>query len=207
MTRPALFVFAKPPVAGAAKTRLRPTYTAEQVAEIAAIMIRETLALAVANWDGPVYLATTASHPLFNELAARYTIPVRAQAGADLGARMHEAITYGVKHHGAAAIIGCDVPHCPATLLRDAAQRLARGHAVLGPSVDGGYYLIGLCAPRAELFGGIAWSGGDEYATTVARARAAGIELDTLAPLRDIDTPDDLRAVAPAFPPLARFAL
>jgi len=71
MRAPALFVFAKAPIAGAVKTRLQPEYTAAEAAEIAAILIRETLALAVANWDGPIYLATTptTSHPLFAELA------------------------------------------------------------------------------------------------------------------------------------------
>ena len=206
---PALYIFAKAPIAGTVKTRLQPTYTAAQAAEIAVLLIRETVALAAANWDGPVYLATTpdTSHALFAELAARHVVTLRAQHGADLGARMHEAIAHGVAHHGAAAVIGCDVPHCPAQVLREAAARLARGRAVLGPSSDGGYYLIGLCQPRNELFTDIAWGGADVYATTLARARALGLEFETLPVLRDIDAPDDLRAVAPSFPPLRRFTL
>ncbi|MFP5350245.1 MAG: TIGR04282 family arsenosugar biosynthesis glycosyltransferase [Gammaproteobacteria bacterium] len=209
MAEPALFIFAKAPIAGAAKTRLQPAYTAAQAAEVAALLIRETMALAAAHWEGPVYLATTpdTSHPLFAELAAHHAATLRTQRGADLGARMHEAIAHGVAHHGAAAVIGCDVPHCPAPVLRDAAARLVRGRDVLGPSTDGGYYIIGLHQPRIELFTGMAWGSADVCATTVARARALGLELDMLPLLRDIDTAEDLRAVASAFPPLRRFTL
>lgn len=209
MPKPALFIFAKAPIAGTVKTRLQPVYTAAQAADIAALLIRETTALAAANWDGPIYLATMpdTSHPVFTELTTRHALMLRAQHGADLGARMHEAIVHGATHHGAAAIIGCDVPHCPAPVLRDAVARLMRGRDVLGPSSDGGYYLIGLNRPRVELFTDMAWGSADVCATTLARARALGIEFETLPVLRDIDTPEDLRAVAPSFPPLQRFTL
>ena len=209
MSKPALFIFAKAPIAGAAKTRLLTEYTAAQAAEIASVLIQETLTLAVADWDGPIYLATTptTTHPLFTALAARHAVELRGQQGSDLGARMHDALAYGVARYGAAAVVGCDVPHCPGETLRDACVRVARGKAVLGPSTDGGYYLIGLSTPGAELFADIAWGGSDVCATTIARARALGIAFDMLPPLRDIDTPDDLRAAALRFPPLRRFAL
>lgn len=209
MSRPALFVFAKAPVAGQVKTRLQPAYTATQAAEIAAVLIRETAALAVAHWDGPIYLSTTpdTTHPLFAELASRYAMPLRAQQGSDLGARMHEAIAYGVAQHGAAAVLGCDVPHCPVPTLREASERLVRGGAVLGPSADGGYYLIGLAQARPELFTGITWGGADVRTITVARAHAVGIEFEMLPMLRDIDTPADLEAVAQTYASLKQFTL
>lgn len=209
MARPALFVFAKAPIAGQVKTRLQPAYTATQAAEIAAVLISETVALAVAHWDGPIYLSTPpdTTHPLFSELASRYAISLRAQQGSDLGARMHEAIAYGVAQHGAAAVIGCDVPHCPGATLREASERLARGGAVLGPSADGGYYLVGLMQARPELFTGVAWGGADVLATTMTRARAVGVEFEMLTALRDIDTPADLAAAAQTYAPLKRFTL
>lgn len=209
MSRPALFVFAKAPVAGTVKTRLQPTYTVAQAAEIAAVLIRETVALAVAHWDGPVYVSTTpdTTHPLFAELASRYAVVLRAQQGSDLGARMHEAIAYGIAQHGAAAVLGCDVPQCSGTTLRDACERLARGGALLGPSADGGYYLIGLAQARPELFTDVTWGGADVRTITVARAHAVGIEFEMLPLLRDIDTPADLAAAAQTYAPLKRFAL
>lgn len=207
MPRPALFVFAKAPVAGAVKTRLQPTYTAAEAAEIAAILIRETLALAVANWDGPIYLATTptTSHPLFTELASRHAVSVRAQAGADLGARMHEAIAHGVEHHDAAAVIGCDVPHCPGTTLGRANRWLRAGHNVFGPATDGGYYFVGLTHAYPEVFVDINWGGADVWTATQKRLAALKLRHELLPPLRDVDTPDDLRAAARAVPALRRF--
>lgn len=207
MSHPALFVFAKAPVAGAVKTRLQPAYTAAQAAEIAAVLIRETLALAVANWDGPVYLATTPirTHPLFNELAERYAIPVRAQVGSDLGARMHEAIAYGVAHHGAAAVVGCDVPHCPSATLATANQWLRNGRNVFGPAADGGYYFVGLTRLYPELFADIDWGSADVWATTRERTRVLGIAYESLPSLRDIDTPEDLRNAAMDVAALQRF--
>lgn len=198
MARPALFVFAKAPVAGAVKTRLQSVYTPAQAADIAAVLIRETLALAVANWDGPVYLAATpiTTHPLFNELAERYAIPVRAQVGSDLGACMHDAIEYGITHHGAAAILGCDVPHCPSATLVAGHRWLSEGRNVFGPATDGGYYFVGVTRPYPELFADISWGSADVWAVTCERARTLGLSYESLPLLRDIDTADDLRLAA-----------
>lgn len=182
-------------------------FTPAQAADIAAVLIRETLALAVAKWDGPVYLATTpiTMHPLFNGLAERYAIPVRAQVGSDLGARMHEAIEDGIAHHGAAAILGCDVPHCPSATLVTAHRWLSEGRNVFGPATDGGYYFVGLTRPYPELFADINWGSADVWATTRERARVLGIAYELLPPLRDIDTPEDLRQAAMEVAALQRF--
>ena len=207
MARPALFVFAKAPVAGAVKTRLQPEYTAAQAAEVAAVLIRETVALAVENWDGSIYLATTptTSHPLFTELASRYAVSVRAQSGADLGARMDEAIAYGVERHNAAAVIGCDVPHCGDAILACAHRWLTAGRNVFGPATDGGYYFVGLTRAHPELFVDINWGGADVWTITQERLAKLTLRYEVLPALRDIDTPEDLRNAARAVPALQRF--
>lgn len=207
MPRPALFVFAKAPIAGQVKTRLQPAYTATQAAEIAAVLIRETVALAVAHWDGPIYLSTTpdTAHPLFAELTSRYAISLRMQHGPDLGACMHEAIEYGVAHHGAAAILGCDVPQCPGETLARAYRWLNEGGNVFGPAHDGGYYFVGLTQPYPELFTDIRWGGADVWATTRERAGTIGLAYELLPMLRDVDTADDLRSVAGNVAALRRF--
>ena len=207
MPRPALFVFAKAPVAGTVKTRLQGAYTAAQAADIAAVLIRETLALAVANWDGPIYVSTTPTitHPLFGELAEHYAITVRAQVGDDLGTRMQEAIAHGIARHGAAAILGCDVPHCPGATLVTANRWLNEGCNVFGPATDGGYYFVGLTRPYPELFTEINWGSADVWHTTRERARALELGYELLPPLRDIDTADDLRHAAVEVAALRRF--
>lgn len=205
--RPALFLFAKAPIAGQVKTRLQPEYTPAQAAAIATILIRETVALAVANWPGPIYLAATpdTTHPLFTDLARDYPITPTGQRGADLGRRMQAALVDGIRAHGAAAIIGCDVPHCRPQALAQGYDWLAHGCNVYGPATDGGYYFVGLQQAPAELFSEIEWGGTDVWQRTRERAAALKLCYELLPTLRDIDTAADLRVAAEAVPSLRAF--
>ena len=207
LVRPALFLFAKAPIVGQVKTRLQPEYTPAQAAAIATVLIRETAALAVANWPGPVYLAATpdATNPLFVDLAREYSMTPTVQRGTDLGLRMQAALADGIGAHGAAAIIGCDVPHCRPELLMRAYDWLAHGRNVYGPATDGGYYFVGLQQAPAQLFGGIEWGGADVWQQTRQRAAALKLSYELLPTLRDIDTAADLRAAADVVPSLRVF--
>jgi hypothetical protein len=90
---------------------------------------------------------------------------------------------------GAVCLIDSDSPTLPAEALRQAVSELARpgDRVVLGPSEDGGYYLIGLKQAHAEAFERIAWSSASVYAETVERVRAAGLELVELPRWYDVD--------------------
>lgn len=199
-------IFAKRPVAGEVKTRLQPDYTPAQAARIAAGLIRQTVALAASSWPGAVYLcgAPDCAHPLFAQLAGRFGIALRDQGAGDLGARMQRALDHGIARHGAAAVLGCDVPHCPWEVLDQANAALARRDPVLGPSDDGGYYLIGLARSEPALFRDIPWGGARVLGATLERAQALGLEFLLLPPLRDIDTAADLWLVAQQHPALRR---
>ncbi len=208
MKRPDLIVFAKQPLAGQVKTRLAQVCGAERAAEIAADLIRQTVALAAETWPGEVYLcgAPHALHPLFAHLADNLHVHLAAQGEGDLGERMLRALRLGIGRRGAAAVMGCDVPHCDAGTLEDAYETLARGGNVIGPAMDGGYYFIGLQQAESALFTGMDWGGNRVLNETQARARAAGVKFRMLAMLRDIDTWEDLICVArccPALQPLA----
>lgn len=207
LVRPALFLFAKAPIVGQVKTRLTPDYTPAQAAAIATVLIRETAALAVAHWPGPIYLAATpdTTHPLFVDLVREHSLTPTVQRGADLGRRMHAALVDGIRAHGAAAIIGCDVPHCrPQSLIR-AYDWLAQGNNVYGPATDGGYYFVGLRQAPAELFTDIEWGGADVWQRTRERAAVLKLSYELLPTLRDIDTAADLRAAADIVPSLRVF--
>jgi len=207
MPRPALIVFAKQPIPGAVKTRLQPDYTPQRAAAIAACLIRETVALAVSAWPGTVEVraAPDAEHPLFREIVRRFGVSLSAQGTGDLGARMQRALTDGIEHAGAAAVLGCDVPHCAREILVDASTALAHGRSVLGPAQDGGYYLIGLNHAHPALFADVAWGGPRVCATTLERARAIGVQFTLLPTLRDIDTAADLVSAAQQYPALREF--
>lgn len=207
MRSPALLVFARQPIAGNAKTRLVPAYAAAQAAAIADFLIRATVAQAVARWPGAIYLcgAPDADHPLFHELARHPKVHLRAQGPGDLGAKMYDALRFGIARHGAAAVLGCDVPHCPGAVLTRAYTLLARGWNPLGPAMDGGYYLIGLRRASAGLFNRMPWGGAGVLRATRVRARRLGIAFELLPVLRDIDTAADVRAVAEVYAPLREF--
>jgi rSAM/selenodomain-associated transferase 1 len=207
MRQPELFLFAKAPIAGTVKTRLQPRYSATRSARIARLLIRATARLAAHNWPGVVTLCASpdASHPLFRELAARYGFHLARQDEGDLGRRMAVALGEGIARAGAAAVMGCDVPQCDWEILDEANEQVARGRYVVGPTVDGGYYFIGMPRVHAELFEGIEWGGANVLEATLARAARLGIEFDLLPELRDIDSADDLRAVARIFAPLRRY--
>lgn len=207
LRQPELIIFAKQPLAGQVKTRLLPDYTPQEAADIAALLVRATVALAVANWPGEIYLygAPDAGHPLFEELARDFDLQLAPQDTGDLGARMQAALREGLARRRAAAILGCDVPHCPGDVLDLANHWLAQGRNVLGPTEDGGYYFIGLNAPHAELFQNIDWGTDRVLAQTLERAKSLGVEFEWLPRLRDIDTAADLRRAAHAYEPLRRF--
>lgn len=207
MSQPELILFARQPVPGQVKTRLQPDYSPEKAAEIAAFMIRATVELAVSAWPGNVslYVWPGPDHLLFRQLARELHVQLVPQAEGDLGAKMLDALQQGIARQGAAAVMGCDVPHCDWEVIDQANDWLARGRNVLGPTEDGGYYLIGLQEARAELFDEIPWGTSDVLELTLARAEKLGMEFNFLKTLRDIDTADDLWLVAQRYEPLRRY--
>ncbi len=204
MKKPELILFAQKPIAGEVMTRLQPAVTPQQAADIAAFMLRTTAARAAEYWPGDVYVYATpdAQHPLFLELSQTLHVFLAAQGAGDPGRRLRQALQDGIARRGAAAVLGCDVPQCSGAILETAHEHLARGHNVLGPTMDGGYYLLGLQQDVPELFEHMPGGGDKVLAQTLTRAAALGIEFETLPVLRAVDTLEDLTAVAQDCPGL-----
>ena len=196
-----VIVFAKAPVAGLAKTRLAPALGADGAAALAQRMLRHALAQATAAAIGPVELcaAPDASHALLQAAAADCGATLADQGPGDLGTRMHRAIARHVLRHGRALLIGTDAPALDAALLRQAAQALHGHDAVFVPTLDGGYVLVGQRVDDARWFTGMAWSHAQVMADTRTRLRAAGMRWAELAPVADIDAPDDLHHLPPGW--------
>lgn len=121
-------------------------------------------------------------------------VDVMPQADGDLGVRMQSAMA-GLFDRGATAValVGSDLPHMAPATIAEAFDVLARdGDAlVLGPALDGGYYLIGACRVP-EVFHGTAWGSDRVFADTVRAAAAANLRVYALPPLGDVDTADSL---------------
>ncbi|MBI3030736.1 MAG: TIGR04282 family arsenosugar biosynthesis glycosyltransferase [Candidatus Rokubacteria bacterium] len=194
-TRVAVFIMAKAPRPGEVKTRLCPPLSGPQAADLYRSFLQDKIeqVRTLRRATPAVAYAPEAERPLFEALAPDFRLV--AQRGPDLGARLANGFAefLGNGHAGAVAI-DSDTPTLPTEYLAEAVARLRRGDAdlVLGPSEDGGYYLIGLRAPHPELFEGIRWSTPEVMPETLRRAEAKGLRVALLPTWYDVDTPADL---------------
>ena len=197
-----LYLFAKVPEPGQVKTRMQPELSPGQCAALAEMMLEDSMAKVAATWSGRRVLAVLPkpNHPLMEDLAQRYGFSLQPQEGGDLGERMANALSAGMKTFGGALVLGCDVPHLPPSLLVTAYQSMVRGHNVIGPAEDGGFYLLGLCGRNhvlpSRMFLDVAWGGSEVFATVMGNALIQGVELAELELLSDVDNYADLAAVA-----------
>jgi hypothetical protein len=199
-----LIVFVKEPRPGTVKTRLLPALDPESAAELYRALAEEEIRQTEPR-DGEYTRLLFYAPPSSPEAMSAWLPGEKfvAQQGADLGARMsaafEEAFRRGARR---AAIIGTDVPWLTRGRVAEALGALDEHDAVLGPTTDGGYYLLALDRPRPEVFRGIAWSTPSVLASTVERASALGLRVRMLGELADIDTIADLRAHWPRLRPL-----
>ena len=118
---------------------------------------------------------------------------VVAQGPGSLGLRMQRQLLRGCREGAPAVVlIGSDLPELAAEDLLATFRALERASLVLGPAVDGGYWLIGRRRPSPQLFSGIDWGSDRVLAQTLRQARQAGLSTELLAARRDLDRPADL---------------
>jgi hypothetical protein len=192
--RDALAVIAKEPVAGLAKTRLVPALGETGAARAAAAMLADTLTAVRASGADPWLCFTPLeARERLGRLAPGFGL--LAQAPGDLGDRLAACLA-GLLRAGAdrVAIVGADTPHIPVASYRRAFALLDEAVLVLGPALDGGYYLVAAKASRPELFVGVPMGTEVVLAATLTRAARGGLRVALLPPLRDLDRVEDLAA-------------
>ncbi len=200
----ALVLFAKAPRLGAVKTRLHAVLSQERVRRLYVAFLNDTLAMA--RRVRRVKRRIIAFTPADGERLLRHSIGRDArgfefvpQHGHDLGERMRRAFeTSFAAGASKTVIIGTDSPTLPARLIEQAFVALARNDLVLGPSMDGGYYLIGLRVPgsgfRVEnLVQGVEWSTERVLERTVRAARRTKLRTCLLDPWYDVDDAASLK--------------
>lgn len=202
MKRLRIVIFAKAPLPGLAKTRLIPALGEPGAARLAQRMLRHTVAEALAARGGTVELCVT-PQPDAPEWKAfhdpAWNVEWQCQGEGDLGVRLARAAERCLTHHDAVLLIGTDCPGLTCDHLRQAALALPSHDAVILPSTDGGYVLLGLKRFHPYLFEEIAWSTDRVLTETRARIEALGWRLCELPALPDIDEPDDLARLPPAW--------
>lgn len=193
-----LIVFTRFPVAGRTKTRLIPVLGPEGAANLQRRLIEQTVAMVrvlagLRNILPVIEYCDGDLAQMRQWLDPHRFFTFRSQANGDLGLRMHEATTRAFSQGaGRTVLIGTDIPGLSAGLLVQAFDLLAEHDLVLGPALDGGYYLIGLTRPQPPLFYGLNWSTGKVLSETLARAAALTLTVAQLEPLNDVDRPEDL---------------
>jgi rSAM/selenodomain-associated transferase 1 len=195
----AVALFAKAPVEGTVKTRL-----AADIGAAAATAHYRRVGRAVADAVARDYSVTVWYDPPGEEALMRRWLGdhrLSVQQGRDLGERLAHAFrTHFASGDTPVIAIGADCPGVDATVIGDAVRHLATHDVAIGPTVDGGYYLLGLNAPRPELFDAVPWSTADVFRVTAERCRARELSVALLPTLRDIDTLADLEALGPDRP-------
>jgi hypothetical protein len=191
----ALIIFAKTPTPNFAKTRLISLFTAEQAAEFYSNCVKDITNTMIAGtsfetWFG---VAPEKYEPI------RFPIDLNKyshffQTGKDLGERMKNAFNLLFESSfQKVAIIGSDFPHISFELIEEAFAKLDDSDCVLGPTEDGGYYLIAIKKTYNVLFQRIDWSTSKVYEQTKSQAKKYGITIDNLDIHYDVDTIIELK--------------
>ena len=193
----ALAIMAKAPLAGLVKTRLVPPLTQEQAAQLCRALLLDQLENLKAPDSADRFLAYAPddAEALMRQLGGD-DFHYLAQSSGDLGARMNHVFSDLFRcGYRRIVLIGSDLPALPLAILHDAFSRLdgAQRRVVLGPSRDGGYYLVGMNRPTPQVFENMTWSHDRVLTQTTKRLTQLGIAYDLIASWFDVDSLDDLR--------------
>ncbi len=169
-----LIVFCREPIPGRTKTRLIPRLGTAGAAELAAAFITDALVKCRMLKRCRIVIAASAPagalhSPYFRRLARRFGAQLIDQGSGGLGARMARALAPFCRN--GAVLLGTDTPTLPPRLLARSVALLRRAAVVLAPSLDGGYYLVGLRGAMPDIFRGIAWGQASVLDETLARLR------------------------------------
>jgi hypothetical protein len=188
-----LLVVAKKPTAGQTKTRLCPPLDAVTAAGLYACFLRDTLEIMrrVPGVRREVVYFPAAAADYFHDLAPDMGLSL--QHGADLGERLDNLLTAALAAGAAqAVVIGSDSPTLPAAYVARAFTLLDDHDVVLGPSDDGGYYLIGLCSPQPRVLRDVTMSTPHVFRDTLAVTANLGLRVALLPTWYDVDTAAEL---------------
>lgn len=191
-----LIIFGRYPEVGKVKTRLIPALGPAGAAALQKRLTEQTMA------EAQRYASQTGTRVVFcHDGGHRKKIlrwlnikggNCRPQASGDLGYRMSVAMGSAFRRGAQRVVLlGTDIPNVRTVTLRHAFDRLTHHELVLGPSTDGGYWLIGM-SREENLFDGIAWSTPTVLEQTMAMAKRKAMRASLLDPLTDVDTPEDL---------------
>jgi uncharacterized protein len=191
--RRALIVVGKAPEPGLAKTRLVPPLTPQEAADLYRAFLLDAVDLGLSAGCDRVSVV----HPRGAATVLSALLPPAVHLLEQRTRGLGEALAFAFRTHldesfARVVLIGSDNPTLPASPIHQAFAALDTHDLSIGPSADGGYYLIGLRRPHLGVFEGIEWSTPRVYAQTLARARQLNLRVQAVPEWYDVDTPADL---------------
>ncbi|MZG52906.1 MAG: glycosyltransferase [Nitrospinae bacterium] len=189
----AVILFARDPVLGQVKTRLSSFLDDETILRLYICFVEDSLEKIrrVDNADSFVGVFPENHSGFFNG-TVHSGMKVFAQQGHDLGEKMRSAFADRFKEgYSKVVVIGSDSPSLPRTYIDKAFA--SEKDLVLGPSTDGGYYLIAMTGSVFEVFAGVPWGTEKVLEETLKKVKGANISLELLPVWYDVDLPEDLR--------------
>ncbi len=190
--RQVIVIFTRLPEKGEVKTRLTPPLTSEEAAALQRCMILDALAL-VGTKKCPIVIAYDPGRGKSFLRDMGEQVLLIEQRGGSLGERMANALEdVFAAGYSPALLMGTDIPSLPRYILKDALKVLEKKDVALGPSIDGGYYLIGMRRLHHGIFRGIRWGTSEVLSQTLSRIKKEGLSCSCLETWYDVDTPEDL---------------
>lgn len=190
-------VMSKIPHPGYTKTRLQRVITSEESASFHQACLGDILNTVKSTgisgyvyWSSPLANLQTPTLHVWED----YHFQEQRQSGSGLGERMQNILEDRLTVYDAFLIIGSDIPEISDTILNEAFRKLREVDVVIGPALDGGYYLIALKKNCRALFCDIPWSTSEVLEETLEAVRENGLTYTLLYSLPDIDTWEDMLA-------------
>jgi rSAM/selenodomain-associated transferase 1 len=193
-TKSVLQIFSREPVPGNTKTRLIPSLGKQGAADLHKKLLKQIIEAACESQFSNIELWGTSDpdQSLLQEYMQQYHLRLCKQSGDDVGERMYHSSKEALDHYEFVVIIGSDCPLLTSQVLNKAYRMLKQGtDAVLGPTEDGGYYLIGLRRNNISIFKDIPWGEADVADMTRTKMRSLGWGWKELEYLWDVDRPAD----------------
>lgn len=198
----AVICFTRVPKPGVTKTRLLPILSGDQCAKLHTAFLTD-LAQVYSEVDADLFVAYTAD-PDWEILKSIFPAATGffPQEGADLGEKMHRAICAVLKQgYDAVVLTGADLPRLTAAHLDSGFAALETADIAIGPTSDGGYYLVGTKQPHRVIFENQQYGGATVLENTLAAGQSAGLQVALADPCDDVDMPEDLRALVTQLSP------
>jgi uncharacterized protein len=197
LTNRTLVIMAKAPRLGSVKTRLAESLSLQAVTELYRCLLNDTMALAQVLDHVEIAIMCPASDVEDLSQALAKAVRIVPQTGQGLAAGLASVFThFATPGHQRVIAFNSDTPHLPASVLETAFDVLEVCDLVVGPTYDGGYYLVGARASHPGLFTSDGMGTASALEALLAHARALGLSIHLTDPFYDIDVAADLSQLA-----------